>query len=134
MDHSSDFGKLVLRLTLGILILLHGIAKVVAGPAFVLGLMAKSGLPSSLGYLVYVGEVLAPLLLIIGLWTRLAALVIVGNMIVAVFLVHLGQFGQLTSSGGWALELQAFYLFTALALAMLGAGRYSLGGRNGRLN
>lgn len=134
MEASADLGKLVLRLTVGILILFHGIAKVVAGPGIVLGLMAKNGLPPSLAYLVYIGEVLAPLLLIAGLWTRLAALLVMANMAVAVLLVHLGQFGQLASTGGWALELQASYFFTALAIALLGAGRYSVGGRNGRLN
>ncbi|MFP5406018.1 MAG: DoxX family protein [Gammaproteobacteria bacterium] len=134
MEHSSDLGKLILRLTLGILVLLHGIAKLVGGPAFILGLVAKSGMPEAFGYLVYVGEVLAPLLLIVGLWTRLAGLIIVVNMIVAVSMVHLGQLGQLSSTGGWALELQACFLFMALSIALLGAGRYSLGGRNGRLN
>lgn len=134
MPNASDLGKLVLRLNLGILTLLHGVAKVTAGPAFVLGLVAKAGLPPALGYLVYVGEVLAPLLVIAGLWTRPAALVVAINMVVAVWLVHMGQLGELTRSGGWALELQAFYLFTAVAIALLGAGRISLGGASGRLN
>jgi uncharacterized membrane protein YphA (DoxX/SURF4 family) len=73
--------------------------------------------------------VLAPLLLIVGLWTRPAALVVVVNMVVAIVLAHMGQLGQLGKSGGWALELQGFFLFTALAVALLGAGRFSLGGR-----
>ena len=131
MDNSSDVGRLVLRLTLGILVLLHGIAKLVGGPDYIVGLVTKSGLPGPLGYLVYVGEVLAPLLIIIGLWTRPAALVIVINMIVAVGLVHMGQ---LSSTGGWALELQACFLFMGLAIALLGAGRYSVAGRGGRFN
>ena len=134
MQITSDLGKLVLRLTLGILTLLHGVAKITAGPAAILGLIAKTGLPPMLGYLVYVGEVLAPLLLIVGLWTRPAALVVAINMIVAVLLVHAGQIGELTKNGGWALELQGFYLFTAVAVALLGAGRFSVGGANGKLN
>jgi putative oxidoreductase len=134
MDSRADLGKLVLRLTLGLLMLLHGWAKVMAGPAAILGLVTKAGLPPTVGYLVYVGEVLAPLLLILGLWSRAAALVIAINMVVAVWLVHLGQLGELAKSGGWALELQAFYCFTAVAIALLGAGRYSLGGDRGRLN
>ncbi|HEX2010484.1 MAG TPA: DoxX family protein [Roseateles sp.] len=130
----DDLAKLILRLTLGLLTLLHGIAKLVGGPAFITGLMAKQGLPEALGYLVYVGEVLAPLLLIVGLWTRPAALVIAINMVVAVALVHMGQLGELSKNGGWALELQGFYLFTALALLLLGAGRFSVGGTKGRWN
>jgi putative oxidoreductase len=37
-------------------------------------------------------------------------------------------------SGGWALELQGMYLFGGIAVMLLGAGAYSLGGRNGRWN
>jgi putative oxidoreductase len=131
---SSELGKLVLRLTLGILLLLHGIAKIVGGPAFILGLVSKIGLPPALGYLVFVGEVLAPLLVIIGVWTRPAALVVAINMVVAVLLVHTAELWQLSKTGGWALELQGFFFFTALAVALLGAGRYSLGGAHGRFN
>jgi len=134
MRISSDLGKLVLRLTLGILMLLHGVAKITSGPVSILGLMTKMGLPEVLGYLVYVGEVLAPLLLIVGLWSRAAALVVAVNMVVAVLLVHTAQLGELTKTGGWALELQGFYFFTAVAIALLGAGRLSVGGENGKLN
>jgi putative oxidoreductase len=131
---SDDLGKLLLRLTLGVLMLLHGIAKLVGGPAYILGLVSKIGLPPALGYFVFVGEVLAPLLVIIGLWTRPAALVIAINMVVAVLLVHMGELFQLGSTGGWKLELQGFFFFTALSVALLGAGRFSAGGVRGRFN
>ena len=87
-----------------------------------------------LGYLVYVGQVLAPLLIIVGLWTRPAALIIAANMIVAVVLAHPNDLLTLTKNGGWALELQGMYLFTAIAVALLGAGRLSAGGDTGRWN
>lgn len=130
----EDWGKLVLRVVLGLLILMHGIAKVMGGPAFIMELLTRNGLPSQLGYLVYVGEVLAPLLVIIGLWTRPAALVIAINMVVAIALVHMPELLTLSKTGGWALELQGMFLFGALALAMLGAGRLSAGGIWGRWN
>jgi putative oxidoreductase len=130
----EDWGKLLLRVALGVLILLHGIAKVMGGPAFIMELLTKNGLPAQLGYLVYVGEVLAPLLVIIGLWTRPAALVIVINMVVAIALVHMPELLTLSQSGGWALELQGMFLFGALAVALLGAGRLSAGGIWGRWN
>jgi putative oxidoreductase len=130
----ADTGKLILRLALGLLILLHGIAKVMGGVQGILGAVTKMGLPEAFGYLVYVGEVLAPLLVIVGFWTRPAALVIAINMAFAVFLVHLGQLFQLSQQGGWALELQGMYFFTAIAIALLGAGRYSVGGAAGRWN
>ena len=134
MELSANLGKLVLRLTLGVLILLHGVAKLQAVPVGIMDLLANAGLPSSLGYLVYVGEVLAPLLLIAGLWTRVAALLIAINMVFAVLLAHASQLDDLSRSGGWALELQGFYFFTAVAIMLLGAGKFSLGGASGKLN
>lgn len=131
---SEDAGKLALRSVLAILMLFHGIAKIIGGADSITGLVAKIGLPSTLGYLVYVGEVLAPLLVLLGLWTRVAALVIALNMVMAVLLVHIDELFDVTKTGGWALELQGFYLATAIAVALLGAGRYSIGGTNGRWN
>ena len=127
-------GTLVLRLTLGGLLLLHGVAKIYAGPSSIMDRVARVGLPSGLGYLVYVGEVLAPMLLILGIWTRAAALIVAINMVVAVLLVHTAQLGTLNGNGGWTLELQGFYFFTAVAIMLLGAGKVSVGGANGRLN
>ena len=130
----SDLGKLLLRLIVGLLLLLHGIAKIKGGPGDILTLVAQAGLPASFGYLVYLGEVVAPLLLIIGVWTRLAAIVVAINLIVAILLVHAGEFFELNEVGGWALELQGMYLVVALAIALLGAGRYSVVGARGRWN
>lgn len=131
---SEDLGKFLLRATLAILILFHGVAKLLNGVGFISGLVAKFGLPPAFAYLVYVGEVIAPLLVLFGLWTRLGALIIAGNMIAAVVLVHMGDLTSLTKNGGWALELQAMFLVSALTVALIGAGRYSVGGSGGRWN
>ena len=131
---TGDAGRLVLRVVLAILILFHGVSKVIGGVGPITGMIAKLGLPAGLGYLVYIGEVVAPTLILIGLFTRAAALIVVVNMIVALLLVHTGQFFSLSNMGGWALELQGMYLGSAVALALLGAGRYSIGGAGGRWN
>ena len=123
---AADAGKLLLRLTVGILLLLHGLAKVGSGPDMIVGLVEKAGLPGSFGYAVYLGEVIAPLALVLGVWTRLAALVVVANMAVAIALVHMGELFTRNQGGGWSLELQGFFLFTALAIALIGPGRYAL--------
>jgi putative oxidoreductase len=130
----GDAGRFVLRVALGVLVLFHGVSKLTGGNAFVTGALAKVGMPASLGYLVFIGEVLAPLLLIVGAWTRLAALAVVVNMVVAVLLAHTGQLFTIAKSGGYGLELQAMYLFAAISVALLGAGRYSVSGARGRWN
>lgn len=125
---NDDLGKLILRLTLGILILLHGVAKI-QSPAtleFIMGSLSNNGLPSFLAYGVFIGEVLAPLLIILGLFTRYSAIFIIINMLFAISLVHTAEIFLLSDNGGWQLELQGFYLFTALAMIFLGSGRYAI--------
>lgn len=131
MNTSEDTGKLILRLALGVLILLHGVSKVIGGIDPIVGLVVKAGLPASVAYLVYIGEVLAPVMMIIGVWTRAAGVVIAINMVVAVMLAHAHQLFTMSKTGGWALELQGIFFFAALAIALLGAGRLSMGGING---
>ncbi|NLD53891.1 MAG: DoxX family protein [Burkholderiaceae bacterium] len=126
MLRSDDGGKLVLRLAIGILMLLHGIAKLVGGIGFITGLVTSLGLPASFAYLVFVGEVLAPIGLILGVFTRISALLVVINMVVAITLAHVPELFSLSKSGGWALELQGLFLFGSLAIMLLGAGRFSL--------
>lgn len=130
----DDEGKLVLRAALAALLLFHGMSKLAGGIGFITGMLTGAGLPAVFGYGVYIGEVVAPLLMLAGLFTRLAALVVMANMIVAVLLVHTKQFFTLNETGGWALELQGMYFAAALAVALLGAGRYSIGGVKGRFN
>jgi len=126
MFKSDDTGKLVLRLALGILILLHGVAKVTKGVDGIGGMLASHGLPAFLAYAVYVGEIVAPVLLIVGLFTRPAAVIVAINMLVAIWLVHRKDLGALNGQGGWALELQGMFLFAAISLAFTGGGRFGL--------
>lgn len=139
MNHMSqttldDIAKLLLRLVLGVLILLHGWAKVRNGIGGIEAMLVMRGIPAFLAWGVYIGEVIAPLLLIAGLYTRMAAALVFINMLVAVALAHTGHFGLFTASGGWRLELQAMFAMASLVVLMLGAGRYAVGGRSGRWN
>ncbi|MBB1059766.1 DoxX family protein [Marilutibacter spongiae] len=120
-----DIGKLVLRVTLGLLVLLHGVAKLKGGMGGIVGLVESHGLPGFLAYGVLVGEVLAPLMLVIGYHARIGAVLVALNMVFAIVLVHMGQLDDLNGQGGWALELQAMFLAAAVALALLGPGRFS---------
>lgn len=125
---NDNFGKLLLRLLVGGLILFHGLNKAMH-PEAVAGIVKNveaMGLPGIVAYLVYIGEVVAPLMLILGWFARIAGLIVVVNMVFAVMLVHTTQIFTLSKSGGWALELQAFYFFGGLIIFFLGSGRMAL--------
>jgi putative oxidoreductase len=126
---NESTGKLILRLALGILILLHGIAKLKGGVGGLSGMVTSAGLPAFVAYGVYVGEVVAPILVLLGWYCRIGSAIIAINMIFALALAHRNQFFSLSDTGGWALELQGMFLFTAIALALLGPGRFSLNGK-----
>ncbi|MBA3979499.1 MAG: GntR family transcriptional regulator [Alcanivorax sp.] len=122
--HNPDIGKLILRLTVGILMLFHGVSKLTSGIAGIKGMLAANGLPQFFAYGVFVGEIIAPLMLIVGFYSRIGAALIVVNMLFAIGLAHMGDIFALSGHGGWRLELQAFFLFTALALIFTGPGKY----------
>jgi len=126
---ADDVGKLILRITLGVLILLHGISKITKGVSGVEGMLQSIGLPSFFAFGAYIGEVLAPILVLIGFYSRIGAALIVVNMLFALGLAHRQELFLLGKTGGWALELQGFFLFTALALAFMGPGRFSINRR-----
>ncbi|MBS8240040.1 DoxX family protein [Marinobacter lipolyticus] len=126
MLDNADLGKLIIRLTLGGLMLFHGVAKLFNGTGFIESQLVSHGIPAFFAYGVFIGELLAPLMVILGYQTRIGALLIVFNMLVAIALVHGHELMALGNSGGWALELQGFFLFTAIALIFLGPGRYKL--------
>lgn len=119
-------GKLILRLALGLMMLLHGIAKLVGGVGGIAGILSASGLPAALAYGAYIGEVIGPLLLIVGWYSRVGAVLIAINMLFAIGLAHPDEVFALGSQGGWAIELQGMFLFSAIALALMGPGRYSI--------
>ncbi len=131
---TDDLGKLVLRVSVGVLILLHGIFKLQNGVDGIAGMLGNHGLPALLAYGVYIGEVVGPALVILGVFTRIGALLIAGNMLVAFLLAHMQELFSLGKMGGWALELQGMFLLGAIAIALLGAGRFSVGGIAGRYN
>lgn len=128
-DRAQDFGKFILRIVLGLLILLHGIAKLIGGVGGIAGMLQGVGLPGFLAYGALVGEVVAPLLLLLGFYARIGAALIAVNMIVAFLLAHRGELFVLGPQGGWQLELQGMFLFTAVALIFLGPGRIAFNQR-----
>ena len=132
-DKCEDTGKLILRLTVGFLLLLHGISKMQGGVDWLTGMLQEHGLPAFLGYGVYVGEVIAPILVIVGFFTRPAAVIVFINMLVAVLLARRDAIFTLAERGGGAaIELELLFAFGALAIYCLGAGKYAISRGRGK--
>ena len=117
-------GKFVLRVALGVLVLLHGIAKLRGGIDPITGMVTAQGLPAWVASGVYAGEVLGPLMLIAGFYARLGAALVAVNMVFALFLAHRADLFALSpQTGGSAVELQALMLFAAVAVMLIGPGK-----------
>lgn len=122
--NSDKTGKFVLRVALGVIVLLHGIAKLKGGVGPIEGLVTGHGLPAWVAYGAYAGEVIGPLMLIAGFYARLGAALVAVNMLFAIALVHRAELFALNpQSGGWALELQGLMLFAAIAVMLIGPGK-----------
>jgi putative oxidoreductase len=126
MARAEDWGKLVLRVAVALLILLHGIAKLRFGLGDVATSLARAGIPAPIGYLVYIGEVVGPIFMILGAFTRPAAAIVACNMLVALVVGHPHELFTMTEHGGLLLEVQWLYFAGAVAVALLGAGRLSV--------
>lgn len=125
IQQSEDIGKLVLRLTLALLMLFHGVDKI-GNLGGVMSILEKNGLPEFMAYLIYVGEILAPLMLIVGYRVKVAALTISLTIVAASLLVFSNSLFSLGKHGAYALEVQAFYLFVGIAVFLLGNDRFCL--------
>jgi putative oxidoreductase len=128
----DDLGRLLLRLTVAGLMLFHGINKLGHGIGGIRQRVIDHGLPAFVAHGVFIGEVVVPLLIIAGIFTRPAAAIFSFNMVVALYLAHTGDIFALGKAGGWAIELQMLYLLGGVCIMLLGPGRYSLSRGLGR--
>ena len=122
---NAAYAALLLRVSLGILFLAHGLMKVVVFtvPGTV-QFFESIGYPGFFAYLVILGEVGGGLLLILGAWTRVVALALV-PILVGATLQHAGN-GWVFSGQGGGWEFPAFWTVCLLAQALLGAGAFAL--------
>ena len=116
----NDLGLLILRVSLSAFMLTHGLPKLtrlLEGNAE--GFPDPFGIGSTLSLVLAVtGEVVAPVMIIPGIMTRLATIPVITAMSVAAFIVHAGD----PFSGR---EMALLYLTGFLAVLILGPGRYS---------
>ena len=124
ISKNTDLGLLLLRLSTGGLMLFHGVSKLIHGISFLVENMG------AFGYAVYIGEVLAPIAILLGFRTRIAAVLLAITCVVAVATAHAQDIFSISDHGGYALELLMLYLFGALALFFTGAGKYALSKTN----
>jgi putative oxidoreductase len=131
----TDVACLVLRVTLGVVFIPHGYAKVfgAGGVAKFASSLPSYGIPIALGYIAAYSEFAGGILLILGLLTRIDALLLAGTMFVAAFVVQLPDALHDPDAAGSrifaairAMELPLSVLAAMIALILLGAGRYSI--------
>jgi len=122
LDRLQPLGFLALRVVLGVIMIAHGYGKVFGGLHKHAEFVASLGIPGWMAYLSAGAEFLGGILLVIGLITRIAAVAVCINMLVAIFKVHLhnGLLGQAGYQFPLALAAMAF------AIIFTGAGPISL--------
>lgn len=118
--NAAAWSSLILRLTLGLLMLSHGVPKLInlINGNMEFGDPIGIGAPASLILTVF-AEVVCSLLIAIGLWTRLALIPLIITMAVAVFIIHIND-----SLG--TMEPALMYLLSYCALFLLGSGNFSI--------
>jgi putative oxidoreductase len=130
--YNEDAAKLIVRITCGGLLLLHGSHSLIYGIDHVKTMLRDSGLPEFIAYGNLVGEVMAPVFMIAGYKSRIAALIVAFNMLMTVVIAHRDIAFVRNDFGGWMIETNVFYLMTAMAVFFSGAGKYSLSRGSGR--
>lgn len=121
-----NHGAFVLRLSLGIMFLAHGLLKVlVFGPAGTAGFFGSVGLPGALAYLTIVAEVGGGLALIAGAYTRLVAAALIPVLVGSIVFVH-GDKGWVFSNEGGGWEYPLFLIAASLAQILLGSGAHGV--------
>ena len=126
--YNEDFAKLFLRTSIAVLMLMHGICKIKNGVDDIQQWIVEMGLPSVLGYGVYIPEIVAPLCLIAGIYVRSASFVLLMNMFVALFYLYTKGYAPFSVDAyGWFhAEVDILYIIIFCALIFLGGGKYAL--------
>jgi len=126
--NNPDIGKLFLRLSVGVLMLFHGVHKLRTGIDDINQWMTEIGLPSVMAYGVYFAEIIIPLCIILGIFVRESSLMLGLNMIVAIAYLYTKGYAPfgIDSFGGINSEVDFLFLLPSLALVFLGGGKYGL--------
>lgn len=124
-NRTAPYAALLLRITLGAMFLAHGLTKLlVFTPAGTAGFFQSVGFPGFLAYPVIAFEILAGILLVLGVYARWVGAIAAVQLFVA-STVHFGNGWSFTNTnGGW--EYPVFLALSALAVALIGEGACAL--------
>lgn len=133
LNTTKNWAATVLRITLGLIILIHGFGKLSEKgyEDFIYFFTEYLQMPIFLGWLTIAIETLGSLLLIIGFATRINATALFGLFVGMIAFVHwevgfsMNWWGQL-EAGQEGFEYHILVLAMSAALAILGGGAYSL--------
>ena len=121
----TPYATTLLRVSLGVLALAHGLLKIlVFTPAGTVGFFASLGLPAVLAYATIGIEVVGGIALIAGVFTRYVSIAMIPILLGAVA-VHSGA-GWMFSNEGGGWEFPAFWAVALVVQAMLGNGAFAL--------
>ncbi|ONG45841.1 hypothetical protein BKE38_25945 [Pseudoroseomonas deserti] len=125
-DRSAALAALLLRLSLGVMFLAHGLyMKIMTfGLTGTMGFFGSLGYPPVLGAVVAIAETLAGIALVLGIWTRAVSLLAVPILIGAT-LQHAGN-GWVFSNAGGGWEFPVFWIAALAVQALLGDGAYAV--------
>jgi putative oxidoreductase len=116
----------ILRIITGLLIIQHGMAKIIGFPVFpAYANVQPFSLIGAAGFI----ELIGGALLIVGLWTQPVAFILSGEMAFAYFIAHFPKGFHPLINGG---TLAILYCFTCLYLSTAGAGAWSIDAKNNR--
>ena len=123
---TAPYAALLLRVCMGVMFLAHDALKLfVFGPAGTVRFFGTLGLPPAVAYLAIALELVGGIALILGVWARLVALVLIPHLLATIWFVH-GVKGWVFSAPGGGWEFPAFWAAALLALALLGDGAHAL--------
>ncbi len=122
LEKLKPLALLLLRCALGIIFIFHGYPKLFSQTANWLQAFPRMGFPSYFTYIAGVLEFFGGCLLIAGLFTRVAGLLLAAEMAIAIWKVHLGQGIYLVKNYEFPLAL----CVAAFTLAIIGGGVISL--------